>query len=56
VSHEPIENVTDQRERKEDKDSPEASGTGIGNMIQTQKDSGHSEACIRQGDNVRQDK
>jgi len=56
VSHEPIENVTDKREREEDKDSPEVSGTGIGKLIQTQKDGGHPEACVCQGDKVRQDK
>jgi hypothetical protein len=56
VSHEPIENVTDKREREKDEDSPERRGTGIGNMSQTQKDTGHSEACVCQGDKVRQDK
>jgi hypothetical protein len=56
VSHEPIENVTDKREREKDEDSPERRGTGIGDMIQTQEDTGHSEACVCQGDKVRQDK
>jgi hypothetical protein len=56
VSHEPIENVADKREREEYKDSPEARDPGIGNMIQTQKDGSHPETCVCQGDEVRQDK
>jgi hypothetical protein len=35
TSYEPVENIADQREREEEKDSPEVSGTGMGNMIQT---------------------